>query len=179
MPANDPPRSNIPSGHVAIALVLAPHGVRGELKVEPFTTHAENFDTGRTLWIEETTHKVEASRRQKASFILRLSDVTTIEAAETLRGRLLSLPESDLAPLAEDEYYAYQIVGLDVYESDGARLGKVVDLIPTGANDVYVVRGPRGEILLPAVEDVILEVDVAGGRMVVSLMEGMLPARGD
>jgi 16S rRNA processing protein RimM len=103
--------------------------------------------------------------------------VASVEAAEALRGSLLSLPESELAPLPEGEYYAHQIVGLEVFESDGAPLGKVVGLFPTGSNDVYVVDGPRGELLLPAIDDVILEVDVPGGKMVVSLMDGLLPQR--
>ena len=165
------------SGHVAVGRVVAPHGLRGEIRVEPLTAQSEHFAAGRTLWIEETAHEVEASRRQRGFVLLRLSGVASIEAAEALRGSLLSLPESELAPLPEGEYYAYQIIGLEVYDGDGARLGKVVGLFPTGSNDVYVVDGPRGELLLPAIDDVILEVDVPGGKMVVSLMDGLLPER--
>ena len=165
------------SGHVAVGRVVAPHGLRGEIRVEPLTAQSEHFAAGRTLWIEETAHEVEASRRQRGFVLLRLSGMASVEAAEALRGSLLSLPESELAPLPEGEYYAYQIIGLEVYDGDGARLGKVVGLFPTGSNDVYVVDGPRGELLLPAIDDVIVEVDVAGGRMVVSLMDGLLPER--
>jgi 16S rRNA processing protein RimM len=111
--------------------------------------------------------------------ILRLSSVTSVDDAESLRGRLLTLPESELAPLAEDEFYSYQLIGLEVVDLDGTHLGKVVELIATGSNDVYVVNGPCGELLLPAIDDVILEVDLPGGRMLVSLMEGMLPKRGE
>ncbi len=165
------------SGHIAVGRVVAPHGLRGEVKVEPLTANSEHFAAGHTLWIEETAHEVEASRRQKGFVLLRLAGVASVEAAEALRGSLLSLPESELAPLPEGEYYAHQIVGLEVYDGDGARLGKVVGLFPTGSNDVYVVDGPRGELLLPAIDDVILEVDVPGGKMVVSLMDGLLPER--
>jgi 16S rRNA processing protein RimM len=165
------------SGHVAVGRVVAPHGLRGEIRVQPLTAQSEHFAAGRTLWIEETAHEVEASRRQRGFVLLRLSGAASVEAAEALRGSLLSLPESELAPLPEGEYYAYQIIGLEVYDGDGARLGKVVGLFPTGSNDVYVVDGPRGELLLPAIDDVILEVDVPGGKMVVSLMDGLLPER--
>jgi 16S rRNA processing protein RimM len=164
-------------GHVAVGRVLAPHGLRGETKVEPLTAQPEHFAVGRTLWTGEAAHEVEASRGQKGFIFLKLVDVTSVEAAEALRGCLLSLPESEMAPLPEDEYYAYQLIGLDVYDATGERLGQVVRLLATGSNDVYVVGGPYGELLVPAIEDVIVEVDVPGGRMVVSLMDGML--RGD
>ncbi len=161
--------------HVAVARVLTPHGLRGEMKVQPLTEEAAHFAPGRRLWAGEAMYEVEASRSQKGLVLLKLLDVATVEAATELRGRLLSLPESELAPLPEGEYYAYQLVGLDVYEERGERLGRVVGVLPTGSNDVYVVEGDRGELLLPAVDDVIVEVNLAGGRMVVSLMEGMLP----
>ena len=77
-------------------------------------------------------------------------------------------------PLGEDEYYVYQIVGLDVWTGEGEHLGRVSEVLFTGANDVYVVQGEKGEILIPAVEDVVLEVDLASGRLTVELMEGLI-----
>ena len=165
--------------HVAVGRILSPHGLRGEMKVEPLTARPEYFTAGRSLWIGESAYEVEASRRQRGIVILKLSDVASVDSAGALRGCLLSLPESELAPLPEDEYYAHQIIGLEVYDTGGTRLGKVIDLFPTGSNDVYIIDGPVGELLLPAIDDVIIEVDVEGGRMVVSLMDGMLPQRGD
>jgi 16S rRNA processing protein RimM len=161
-------------GHVAVARVRTPHGLRGEVKVQPLTEDAAHFAPGRRLWAGEATYEVEASRPQKGLLLLRLIDVTTVEAAKKLRGCLLSLPESELARLPEGEYYAYQLIGLDVYDDKGGHLGKVAAVLPTGSNDVYVVEGARGELLLPAIDDVIVEVDMAGRRMVVSLMDGML-----
>jgi 16S rRNA processing protein RimM len=145
------------------------------MKVEPFTTRLEHFAAGESLWIEGVPYEVESLRQQKGFVLLKLAGVASREAAEELRGRFLSLPEEALEPLPEDEYYAYQIVGLEVYEQDGEHLGKVTELFPTGSNDVYVVEGPRGRILVPAIEDVVVELDVAGGKMVVSLMDGMFP----
>jgi len=145
------------------------------MKVEPFTARLEHFAAGRSFWIEGVSYEVESFRQQKGFVVLKLAGVASREAAGDLRGRILSLPEEALEPLPEDEYYAYQIVGLEVYERDGEHLGKVTELFPTGSNDVYVVEGPRGRILVPAIEDVVVEVDVAGGTMVVSLMDGMFP----
>jgi 16S rRNA processing protein RimM len=175
MPAEDAPSPEVAPGHVAIGRVLATHALRGEMKVEPLTTRPEYFAAGKSLWIEGVSYEVESVRPQKGLILLKLSGVASSEEVERLRGRFVSLPEEALGPLPEGEYYAYQIVGLEVYEQDGERLGKVTELFPTGSNDVYVVEGPRGRILLPAIDDVIVEMDVAGGKMVVSLMDGMLP----
>jgi 16S rRNA processing protein RimM len=79
----------------------------------------------------------------------------------------------DAVPLGADEYYEYQIVGMTVVEQDGTLLGKVTEIIDTGANDVYVVVGPDGELLLPAIESAILEIDLDADRMVVHVMEGL------
>ncbi len=175
MPAEDSIDSEVAPGQVAIGRILAPHALRGEIKVEPLTSRLEHFAAGESLWIDGDAHEVESSRRQGNFLLLKLSDISSREAADDLHGRFLSLPEEALEPLPEDEYYAYQIVGLEVYERDGEHLGKVTELFPTGSNDVYVVEGLRGRILLPAIDDVILDVDVAGGKMVVSLMDGMIP----
>ena len=77
-------------------------------------------------------------------------------------------------PLEQDEYYEYQIIGLAVWTTGGEYLGTVDEVISTGANDVYVVRGEEREILIPAIEDVVLEINLAQGRMVVELMEGLI-----
>jgi len=87
---------------------------------------------------------------------------------------LVQIPVEEAAPLEEGEYYLYQIVGLATWTVEGEYLGRVREVLTTGANDVYVVRGPKGEVLLPAIEEVIREVDLEAGRMIVSLMEGLV-----
>lgn len=77
-------------------------------------------------------------------------------------------------PLEEDEYYLYQIVGLAAWTLQGEYLGRVREVLITGANDVFIVRGPKGEILLPAIEEVIQEIDLEAGRLTVMLMEGLM-----
>jgi 16S rRNA processing protein RimM len=87
---------------------------------------------------------------------------------------LVQIPIEEAMPLGEDEYYVYQIVGLDVWTAEGEYLGRISEVLFTGANDVYVVQGEKGEILIPAIEDVVLEVDLDGGRLTVELMEGLI-----
>jgi 16S rRNA processing protein RimM len=85
------------------------------------------------------------------------------------------IPLEDAVPLEDDEFYLYQAIGLDVYTDEGDHLGHVVDILETGANDVYVVQGQRGEVLLPAIDDCVLDVDIAAGKMTVHLLDGLLP----
>jgi 16S rRNA processing protein RimM len=87
---------------------------------------------------------------------------------------LIYVPVEEAEPLGEDEYYWYQIIGLQVWTVEGRFLGKVTDILPTGSNDVYVVTGPEGEALVPAIEDVIALIDLEEGRLVVNPLEGML-----
>jgi 16S rRNA processing protein RimM len=106
--------------------------------------------------------------------LLKLGGCDDRTAAELLRGMLVQVPAESAAPLESDEFYQFQIIGLAVETDTGQHLGKVVEVLETGANDVYVVRGPSGEVLLPAVDEVVREVDPASGRMVVHLLPGLV-----
>jgi len=105
--------------------------------------------------------------------LLHLEGIDTREQAEALRGLLLEVPEDELAPLAEDQYFRFQILGMEVVDQDGQPLGRVEEILDTGATDVYVVRSAEGELLLPAIDTVVKEIDVAGRRMVVDVPEGL------
>lgn len=106
--------------------------------------------------------------------MLKFEGIDSPEAARQLLHQLVYVPVEEAVELGEDEYFWYQIVGLKVYTVDGRELGEVVDILPTGANDVYVVHGPSGEVLVPAIEDVVETVDLAEGKIIVKPMEGML-----
>lgn len=104
---------------------------------------------------------------------LGLGSVTTREAAERLRGSWILVHESDAHPLPEGQYYWYQLIGLRVVSDEGELLGELADIIETGSNDVYVVRGESRERLLPAIPDVVLQVDLEQGMMTVHLIPGL------
>jgi 16S rRNA processing protein RimM len=162
-------------GYVAVGRVAAPRGVQGELKVEPLTDFSERFDPGQTLWAAGVRREVETSRRHRRQVLLKLSGIDSTHDAEALRGALLEIPASELAALEDGQYYRFQILGMTVQDAGGHDLGTVVDIVHTGANDVYVVHGPQGELLIPAIDDVVRKVDVERRRMVVELMEGLRP----
>jgi 16S rRNA processing protein RimM len=145
--------------------------------VEPLTDFPDRFAPRQTVWARGQRLIVEAARWHRKDVLLKLDGIDTPEEAEELRGCLLEVPESQLRLLAEGEFYRFQVVGLRVYDGEGHALGEVAEVLPTGSNDVYVVRGAMGELLVPAIDEVVKEVDVDSGRMVVELMEGMLPGR--
>jgi 16S rRNA processing protein RimM len=111
--------------------------------------------------------------------LVKLTGVPDRNAAETLRGQYLMLPDEQAMPLGEHENYAHDLIGLAVETKDGKSLGVLVEILFTRANDVYVVAGPAGEILLPALREVILRVDLAAKKIIVALPEGLLDAEED
>ena len=160
-----------PQTAVNVGLIRSPHGLRGEVKVESLTDFPERFDPGATVWLDGAPLKVERSRWQGRSLVLKLEGIDDRMGAERLRGKELRAPP--LAELGEDTYYRDDLIGLKVVDALGEPLGALADIFPTGSNDVYVVRGPRGELLLPAIDDVIKEIDLAGRRIVVEVIEGL------
>jgi 16S rRNA processing protein RimM len=112
-------------------------------------------------------------RLHREAALFKLNGCDDRNAAEALRGALVQIAREDAVPLQDDEYYEHQVVGMTVVEQHGTVLGTVTEIIVTGANDVYVVVGPDGELLLPAIESVILEIDLDTDQMVVQLMDGL------
>ena len=158
---------------MTVGRVLAPHGIRGELKVQPLTDFPERFDAGSRLWLNGQQWVVERGRwAGRGGVILKLRGLDTRNDAETLRDAELTVPEATELK-EEGVYYLHDIIGLPVFDAAGEALGKLADVFSTGSTDVYVVRGDRGELLLPALEDVVTNVDVAGGRIVVDVPEGL------
>ena len=167
----------VPPGFVAIGRAGAPWGVRGAFKVFPLADSRELFAPGRGVTIGGEQRVIASAQWRKGSVYLRLSGIEVREAAAALRGRLLAVPESELQPLPEGQYYRFQLIGLAVVSTEGEKLGHLTDVLSTGANDVYVVRGDRGELLLPATDEVVREINLSAGRMVVEVLPGLLPER--
>lgn len=161
---------------LVIGRVAAPRGVRGELRVNIETDAPERFgDLERVLLGEDhVPFRVESAQVHRGQALLTLEGIEDRDAAEAWRGAYVYVLSDDALPLEEGEYYHHQIVGLEVVTEDDEALGRVTEILSTGANDVYVVQGRRGEVLLPALEGVILRVDLASGRMHVRVPEGLL-----
>ncbi len=156
--------------------MLRPHGVRGEVRVEILTDYPERLPDHRVLYLgpEPRPYPVEGVRFHQGVALIKLAGCDDRNAAELLRGQWVQIPVEEAVPLEEDEYYHFQLVGVEVVTDGGETLGRVAEVLDTGANDVYVVRGPRGEVLIPAIEEVVRELDLAARRMVVTILPGLL-----
>lgn len=159
---------------VVVGKIVGAWGVRGEVKVEPSTDFPSRFNKGATLFVNEQPVRILASRKRRNSFVLKLESAQDRTDAEALCGSEITVPVTDLENLPAGSFYFFQIIGLEVWTEESELLGTVREIITTGANDVYVVSiGTGVPLLVPAIGDVVQEVDVADGRMVVKLPEGL------
>ena len=161
--------------YLAIGEIVAPRGIRGELKVRIISDTPDRFLDLESVSVgpEFIPHKVRRARLYKQWALLELKGIDDREAAEELRGQLLSVSRQQAVPLRENEYFACDIVGLRVLTDADNELGHVTEVISTGANDVYVVRTATGDLLLPAIRDVVLAIDVDAGLMRVRVPDGL------
>lgn len=167
--------------YVIVGRVRRPHGIQGEVRVEILTDYPERLVQHEFLYLahpetpdDVTRYAVESVRPHKDILLIELEEVDDRDEAEELRGMLVQVPLADAVPLEEGEYYHFQLIGMDVETETGEWLGRVAEVLESGAHDVFVIRGPRGEILLPAIEAVILELSTEAREMVVHLPPGIL-----
>jgi 16S rRNA processing protein RimM len=160
---------------LAVARVRRPFGIKGEMLLEMLTDFPNRMAQHEHLYAGEERRPLEigAVRRHGGDWLLTLADISDRDAAEAMRGEILYLRFGDLPPLPAGVFYLHQIEGLAVFTESGEALGRVKEILKTGANDVYVVEGGQGEILLPAIPQVIREIRIAEGRMIVRPMEGL------
>ncbi len=163
-----------PPEFLIIGRVLAPWGTGGELKVQITTDFLDRFASGRLVYIEGQPLQIESSRPQKQHLRLKLAGVDTRQDAGKLRGHDITIPRTEIRSLPEGEYYAFQLIGLAVETTSGNQVGSIIDLMTTASNDVYVVQSERGEILIPAIEDVVKSIDLENGKVVIEAIEGLL-----
>lgn len=161
---------------VAVARVRGAWGLRGHLRVELLTDFPDRLAERQRLYLGASFRpvEVEAFFLHGRHAVLKLRDVASAERAEALRDQVLYIPERELPPLPEGIYYWHQIIGLEVQTTSGQPLGRVVDILRTGSNDVYVVRAGDREVLVPAIEPVIHTVDLAQKLLVIDPLPGML-----
>jgi 16S rRNA processing protein RimM len=160
-------------GYLVIARVVSPQGNRGELKAELVTDFPERFASTRAVYLgsEHRRYVVESHRLLDRVVVLKLEGIDSIGEAEQHRGEVVEIPEEDAVELPEGHYYWHQILGLRVVTAGGEELGTIAEILRTGSNDVYVVKGPRGEQLLPAIRDTVKFIDLEAGQMTVEPME--------
>ncbi len=173
----------VPDGLIQIGKIIGAHGIGGAVRVYSYAESEERFSPRSHLTFitpsgEASRHRITKARFHKKVVRLWLDDITTRDQAETLVDVEVCCHKKDLPPLEPDTYYWDDLIGMAVYDVDDQLLGRIVQIIPTGANDVYVVKTdesqPVAEILIPAIASVVLDVDIQKGRMRVKLPEGLI-----
>ncbi len=154
--------------------VLRPHALHGELRVAPFSPTARNIQRGRPVFVGSVRRVVLRSRQDREAWILKLEGLEDRAQVEALRGELLEVPDREVLRDDDDSYFVHELVGLRAVTPQGQPLGTVADVLQSGAADVYVIRSPEGELLVPAIGDVVHSISLAEGVVVITPLPGML-----
>lgn len=155
--------------------IVTTHGIRGEVKIMPYTDTPELLCEFERLFIGKNMDEIyiEKSRTAKNMVIAKIEGVDTVEAAEKLRNKVLFMHRDDLE-LDEDTYFIQDLIGMEVKDADNDfEYGKITDVLQNGANDVYVIQGAEREYLVPAIPDVVISTDIDGNIMLIRPLEGL------
>ena len=159
---------------IEIGKIVNTHGLKGHIKVEPWCDGIETFEYLKRVFVNGKEYSMDSVKIQKNLFLVKLKELSTVEDAELLKGKIIYADEDEMPPLPEGVYYLKDIIGLSVYEGEKF-IGEVTDWIETGANNVYIIKRPKGkDLLIPAIDSVINEVDIENKKMSVTLLEGLL-----
>jgi 16S rRNA processing protein RimM len=164
---------------IKVGRIVGTHGYKGALKVQPLTDFPERFQAMQKLKIKQgpTTAELtlETCSPHRGLLLMKFQEINTIEEAAQYRNAFINVTADELYPLPEGCYYHFQLLGMKVDDLEKGFLGEITDVLETGANDVYVIKSEvYGEILIPAIKDVIREVDVTQGHMLIRLLPGLV-----
>ncbi len=162
-----------------IGQIVNTYGIKGFLKVVPFTDDYTRFEDLTNIYIETKnslkSFVIEEVKYSKNLVLLKLEGIDDINTAEIYKNCYLKIDRKDAVILPENSYFIVDLIGLEVFTEENEYLGNIVDVYPTGANDIYVVKDEKGkQILLPAIGDVIKNVDLKAKRMTVHLLDGLI-----
>ncbi len=165
--------------YLELGQIVNVKGLKGEVKVNPFTEDNTRFETLKKVFVKKTRGEMIELSISKVGYnknqvIIKFKEINTIEEAETLRNSYILVDRDSLEPLPEGVYYIADLLGLDVYTTEDEYLGKVDDIFSTGSNDVYVVKDELGkQRLLPGIDEVLKKIDIQNGKIIVNLIEGL------
>ena len=168
-------------GFFCIGKITSTHGIRGTVKVFPTTDDVKRFELLKEVIFDlngkKETFTVNKVAYQKNMVLLTVKEIDDINVAEKYRGASILIPDDKALPLEENEYYTRDLYDMEVYTTEGVHLGKIDDILFTAANDVYVVKRddkPKNDILIPAIKECIINVNVKENKLTVKLLEGMM-----
>ena len=155
--------------YLEIGQIVNTFGIKGMVKVKPFTDDITRFDR------LEKVYEIEEVKYHKNMVMIKFKGIENPDDANLLRGSYLLVDRANEEPLEEGVYYIVDLIGLDVYTDEGILLGTLKDIFNTGSNDIYEVKDELGkQILLPAIADVIKEIDLENKKIIVHLLKGLM-----
>ena len=165
---------------ITIGQIRKPHGLRGYMRAEVLTDVPERFNGLSQVWLELSDGRrevgmIERCTIDRRSLLIKFKDIDTPEAAARLHSAYMQVPLEETAPLPDGQFYVFDLIGSQVVTEDGRDIGRVRDILPMPANDVIVIDSPQGEVLIPIIEDVVIDIDAGDQRVVIRPMPGLLP----
>jgi 16S rRNA processing protein RimM len=160
---------------ITIGRILAPWGVKGKLKIKIETDFPQRFASGAKVYVDQQPTTIDSAEWHHGNkLVIKLNTIDSIAEAQNLRGKTLEIDRSQIQPLAEGQYYYFQMIGLEVWTTRGELLGNVSEILNTESTDIYVVRNTQREVLIPAIEDIVKSIDLEQGQIVIEPIEGLL-----
>lgn len=168
-----------PEDLLLVGSVMRPHGLRGLLRIRSYARSEASFLNAGTVFLKTVSgetheHAVLSISPHQSIFLLTLKGLDSLEEAEKYRDADVFIRKDSLVRESDEDYFWYEIIGMQVYLKSGDYIGTITRVIPTGSNDVYVVRKEGAEILIPGIHEVVQEIDPEGKKMIIDAMEGML-----
>ena len=165
-------------GLLVIGKIVNTHGIQGKLRVNSYAESPEIFTSQKFFYLKDEKegfkkYEITNVEPHKNIILLKFDGISSINEAEKLVGTSIFIEKSKLLPLSEDEYYWFEIIGLKVFTDEGTFLGKVEGILQTGSNDVYVIRNKKKEYLIPAIAEVVTNIDVIKKIMIIHPLEGL------
>ena len=165
--------------YLELGQIVNTFGIKGMVKIKPFTDDVEQFEQLQTIYIKNKNSKkeyeIEEVKYHKNMILLKLKGIENPEQAETLRESYVIIPREKAKKLEEGTYYIVDMIGLEVFTEEGEKIGILEDIFNTGSNDIYVVKNDLGkQILLPAIEEVIKKIDIENRKITVHLIKGLI-----
>jgi len=166
-------------GYVLIGKIVGVHGIKGTNKLKSYAESLSVFKPGRSIIVRdnrnrETSVELNWVKSHTRTALISFKGVTDHDQAEALIGAELLIPETELPELDADTFYWFELIGIEVYTREDEYLGRIESIFPTGSNDVYVVKDKQKEILVPALDSVVIDIDLEHKRMRVDLPEGLV-----
>jgi len=160
---------------IIVGKIVAPHGVRGDVRIFPLTEFPDRFHNLKTIFVEDVGQlQLVSARSHKKFVLLKFTGIDTMDDARKLSGKLMKIDRKELIKLPEGRYYIFDIIGLTVVTEEGETLGIITDVLQPGSNDVYVVEQQgKSRLLVPAIKEVVKKIDIAAKQMIIKPQQEM------